>query len=64
MCFGDSWALLHTCFVMYELFSKKNHNNFVVTQKFIGWQKQLCSPGSWHVKVTSLTHAVWVLAAT
>lgn len=25
--------------MIYELFSKKNHNNFVVTQEFIGWQK-------------------------
>lgn len=36
---SDSWAWLYTCFVIYELFSKKNHNNFVVTQEFIGWQK-------------------------
>lgn len=33
---SDSWAWLYTCFVIYELFSKKNHNNFVVTQEFIG----------------------------
>lgn len=33
---GDSWAWLSTCFVIHELFSKKNHNNFVVTQEFIG----------------------------
>lgn len=33
---SDSWGWLYTCFVMYELFSKKNHNNFVVTQEFIG----------------------------
>lgn len=34
-------------FVRYELFSKKNHNNFAVTQEFIGWQENnYAAPGA------------------